>query len=133
MATQHSASFHANAPSDAGDTADEAAAVAEDKRRRNTSASARFRIKKKQRTLNLERTVADLTGRTEELEREASDLRRENGWLKEIVLLKGAGLGTFGGSQSSSSQQPTTSITQGSGRKDGPSSNTTGNGYTTRE
>lgn len=34
--------------------------------------------------------MSDLTGRAEELEREASDLRRENGWLKEIVMLKGA-------------------------------------------
>lgn len=49
---------------------------------------ARFRVKKKQKTLNLERTVSDLTGRVEELEQEASDLRRENGWLKEIVTLK---------------------------------------------
>ncbi|KAF9243897.1 hypothetical protein BU15DRAFT_7434, partial [Melanogaster broomeanus] len=57
----------------------------EDKRRRNTAASARFRIKKKQRSVNLERTVTDLTGRAEELEREAADLRRRNGWLKEIV------------------------------------------------
>ncbi|KAI0318985.1 hypothetical protein OF83DRAFT_876080 [Amylostereum chailletii] len=62
--------------------------VTEDKRRRNTAASARFRIKKKQKTLNLERTVSDLTGRVDELEQEASDLRRENGWLKEIVMLK---------------------------------------------
>ncbi|KAL1738640.1 hypothetical protein HDZ31DRAFT_16016, partial [Schizophyllum fasciatum] len=57
----------------------------EEKRRRNTAASARFRIKKKQKTLNLERSVADLTGRAEELEKEAADLRRENGWLREIV------------------------------------------------
>ncbi|KAJ7462757.1 hypothetical protein B0H11DRAFT_2054204 [Mycena galericulata] len=64
----------------------------EDKRRRNTAASARFRIKKKQRTLDLERSVSDLTGRAEELEREAADLRRENGWLKEIVMLKGGRL-----------------------------------------
>ncbi|KIY67450.1 hypothetical protein CYLTODRAFT_353220 [Cylindrobasidium torrendii FP15055 ss-10] len=63
-----------------------------DKRRRNTAASARFRIKKKQRTLNLERSVNDLTGRAEELEREASDLRRENGWLKEIIMLKSSRL-----------------------------------------
>ncbi|THV06050.1 hypothetical protein K435DRAFT_646114 [Dendrothele bispora CBS 962.96] len=68
------------------------AAVAEDKRRRNTLASARFRIKKKQRNLNLERTVSDLSGRAEELEREVADLRRENGWLKEIVMLKGSRL-----------------------------------------
>ncbi|KAJ7293195.1 hypothetical protein C8J57DRAFT_18852 [Mycena rebaudengoi] len=54
--------------------------------------SARFRIKKKQRTLALERSVSDLTGRAEDLEREASDLRRENGWLKEIVMLKGGRL-----------------------------------------
>jgi hypothetical protein len=30
-----------------------------------------------------------LTGRAEELEREVGDLRQENGWLKEIVVLKG--------------------------------------------
>ncbi|KAH7924018.1 hypothetical protein BV22DRAFT_1047799 [Leucogyrophana mollusca] len=67
----------------------------------DTGDQTRFRIKKKQRTLNLERTVADLTGRTEELEREASELRRENGWLKEIVLLKGRGFGAFGSSNNS--------------------------------
>ncbi|EAU93186.2 hypothetical protein CC1G_13211 [Coprinopsis cinerea okayama7 len=67
----------------------ERAAIAEEKRRRNTAASARFRIKKKQKTINLERSVSDLTGRAEELEREVADLRRENGWLKEIVMLKG--------------------------------------------
>lgn len=67
----------------------ERAMNAEEKRRRNTAASARFRIKKKQKTVNLERSVSDLTGRAEELEREVSDLRRENGWLKEIVMLKG--------------------------------------------
>ncbi|KAI8983419.1 hypothetical protein BD414DRAFT_418338 [Trametes punicea] len=66
----------------------EAIAIAEDKRRRNTAASARFRIKKKLWTLNLERTISDLSGRVEELEREAAELRRENGWLKEIVMLK---------------------------------------------
>ena len=88
----------------------ERAAASDEKRRRNTAASgtsffliigapqsswlilvgvARFRIKKKHRTITLERTVSDLTGRAEELEREVGDLRRENGWLKEIVMLKG--------------------------------------------
>ncbi|CCM00347.1 uncharacterized protein FIBRA_02377 [Fibroporia radiculosa] len=62
--------------------------IAEDKRRRNTAASARFRIKKKQWTLNLERTISDLSSRVQELEAEAAELRRENGWLKEIVMLK---------------------------------------------
>ena len=36
--------------------------------------------------------MSDLTGRAEELEREATELRRENGWLKEIVMLKGRSL-----------------------------------------
>jgi hypothetical protein len=38
----------------------------------------------------LERSVSDLKSRAEELEKEAADLRRENGWLKEIVILKGS-------------------------------------------
>lgn len=116
------ASSNTALPSDASDNADDAAAIAEDKRRRNTSASARFRIKKKQKTLNLERTVTDLTGRTEELEREASELRRENSWLKEIVLLKSRKGGAFGGSQSRNSQQASTSSARGDGRDDNPSS-----------
>lgn len=36
----------------------------------------------------MERTVTSLSRQVEELEREAADLRRENGWLKEIVMLK---------------------------------------------
>lgn len=91
---------------------EDATSIVEDKRRRNTAASgecvctvhvaspsnaiggrtARFRIRKKLKTLNLERIVTDLAGRTEELEREAADLRRENAWLKEIVFLKGRNL-----------------------------------------
>jgi hypothetical protein len=77
----------------------------EDKRKRNTEASgnfnphfaekkritrykARFRLKKKERNLNLEQTISELSGRAEELEKEAENLRRENGWLKEIVVMK---------------------------------------------
>ncbi|KAJ3523580.1 hypothetical protein NM688_g8704 [Phlebia brevispora] len=55
---------------------------------RDSKQTARFRVKKKQWTLNLERSITDLSGRVEELEREAAELRRENGWLKEIVMLK---------------------------------------------
>lgn len=86
--------------------ATERTAIAEDKRRRNTEASgtskhplqrnraptihtARFRAKRKHKTIVLERSVSDLTGRAEELEREAADLRKENRWLKEIVMMKG--------------------------------------------
>ena len=32
--------------------------------------------------------MTDLSGRVDELEQEAADLQRENGWLKEIVILK---------------------------------------------
>lgn len=36
----------------------------------------------------MERTVTSLSRQVDELEREAADLRRENGWLKEIVMLR---------------------------------------------
>jgi len=59
---------------------------AEDKRRRNTAASARFRMKKKEREAALEKKSKDLEGRVNELERECEGLRRENGWLKGLVV-----------------------------------------------
>jgi hypothetical protein len=66
--------------------------VAEDKRRRNTAASARFRLKKKEREAALERKSKDLEIRVNELERECEGLRRENGWLKGLVVgVTGAG------------------------------------------
>ncbi|TDL28766.1 hypothetical protein BD410DRAFT_781298 [Rickenella mellea] len=74
------------APAPEGETDD--VSIAEDKRRRNTMASARFRIKKKHKTLEMERSIADLEGRAGDLEREASDLRRENDWLKEMLIMK---------------------------------------------
>jgi len=36
----------------------------------------------------MEKTVTSLSRQVDELEREAADLRRENGWLKEIVMLR---------------------------------------------
>lgn len=65
---------------------------AEDKRRRNTAASARFRLKKKEREAALERKSKELETRVTELERECEGLRRENGWLKGLVVgVTGAG------------------------------------------
>ncbi|KAI0304671.1 hypothetical protein BC826DRAFT_1100475 [Russula brevipes] len=97
-------------------------ATAEEKRRRNTAASARFRVKKKIRTHNLEHTVSDLTGRVDELEQEAADLRRENGWLKEIVMLKSGtvrgGDSLAGPSQRPSSRDPEGDGDEGSGEED---------------
>jgi len=65
---------------------EDAVSSAEDKRRRNTAASGEGC----QPSMSDSRSeVTDLTGRTDELEQEAADLRRENTWLKEIVVLKG--------------------------------------------
>jgi hypothetical protein len=67
---------------------------AEDKRRRNTAASARFRLKKKEREAALEKTCKELEIRVSELERECEGLRRENGWLKGLVVgVTGGGVG----------------------------------------
>ncbi|KAG5639455.1 hypothetical protein H0H81_001577 [Sphagnurus paluster] len=60
--------------------------AAEDKRRRNTAASARFRLKKKEREAALEGRAKELETRVSELERECEGLRRENGWLKGLVV-----------------------------------------------
>jgi hypothetical protein len=60
--------------------------AAEDKRRRNTAASARFRLKKKEREAALEKRAKELESRVAELERECEGLRRENGWLKGLVV-----------------------------------------------
>ncbi|THH18760.1 hypothetical protein EW146_g2281 [Bondarzewia mesenterica] len=66
--------------------------AAEDKRRRNTAASARFRLKKKEREAALEKKAKELEQRVAELERECEGLRRENGWLKGLVVgVTGAG------------------------------------------
>lgn len=59
---------------------------AEDKRRRNTAASARFRLKKKEREAQMERNMKHLESRVVELEREAEGLRKENGWLRGLLV-----------------------------------------------
>ncbi|KAH7100307.1 hypothetical protein BKA62DRAFT_249587 [Auriculariales sp. MPI-PUGE-AT-0066] len=60
--------------------------ITEDKRRRNTAASARFRAKKKEREQALEKKAKELEGKVGELERDCEALRRENGWLKGLVV-----------------------------------------------
>ena len=66
------------------------AAAEEDKRRRNTAASARFRIKKKQREQALEKTAKDMTDKVEQLEKRVDQLEMENKWLKGLVVEKTA-------------------------------------------
>ncbi|KAF2471568.1 uncharacterized protein BDR25DRAFT_21168 [Lindgomyces ingoldianus] len=72
---------------------DEAARVAaeEDKRRRNTAASARFRVKKKQREQALEKTAKEMTEKVNLLENRIQQLETENTWLKGLITEKNGG------------------------------------------
>lgn len=63
-------------------------AAEEDKRRRNTAASARFRIKKKQREQALEKTVKEVQDKNAKLEARLNQLEMENKWLKELITEK---------------------------------------------
>ena len=77
------------------DVASNPLTAAEDKRRRNTAASARFRLKKKEREAALEGKAKELETKVTELERECEGLRRENGWLRGLVVgVTGAGQGS---------------------------------------
>lgn len=60
----------------------------EDKRRRNTAASARFRVKKKLREQSLEKTVKDTTDKNTALEARVTALELENQWLKNLITEK---------------------------------------------
>lgn len=60
----------------------------EDKRRRNTAASARFRVKKKQREQALETTVKDIQDKNSHLEARLNQLEMENKWLKDLITEK---------------------------------------------
>ncbi|KAI9478719.1 MAG: hypothetical protein EXX96DRAFT_619643 [Benjaminiella poitrasii] len=60
----------------------------EDKRRRNTAASARFRMKKKIREQALERTAKETAEHVEKLEAKVKELEMEAKWLRNLVLEK---------------------------------------------
>ncbi|ROW03718.1 hypothetical protein VMCG_05426 [Cytospora schulzeri] len=66
-------------------------AAEEDKRRRNTAASARFRVKKKQREQALEKSAKEMSDKVSALEQKISQLETENQWLKKLVLEKNDG------------------------------------------
>lgn len=63
-------------------------AAEEDKRRRNTAASARFRVKKKQREQALEKTAKDMSDKVQLLEARVNQLEMENKWLKGLITEK---------------------------------------------
>ncbi|CAG8528499.1 12872_t:CDS:1 [Racocetra fulgida] len=67
-------------------------AAEEDKRRRNTAASARFRVKKKIREQALERTVKEMTSKAETLEGRVKELEMEIKWLRGLIVEKDARL-----------------------------------------
>jgi hypothetical protein len=66
-------------------------AAEEDKRRRNTAASARFRIKKKQREQALEKSAKEMTDKVTALENKVTQLETENKWLKNLLVDKNEG------------------------------------------
>ncbi|KAI9505537.1 hypothetical protein BX070DRAFT_180702, partial [Coemansia spiralis] len=57
----------------------------EDKRRRNTAASARFRVKKKMKEQALERTAREMTAKAAALEKRVQELETETRWLKSLI------------------------------------------------
>jgi len=63
-------------------------AAEEDKRRRNTAASARFRVKKKQREQALEKSAKEMSDKVSALEGRINQLETENKWLKNLVMEK---------------------------------------------
>lgn len=60
----------------------------EDKRKRNQAASARFRQKKKQREQQLMESTRDMQERTKRLEAENDGLKKENMFLKKLLVEK---------------------------------------------
>ncbi|CAO3702654.1 unnamed protein product [Rhizopus stolonifer] len=62
--------------------------VDDDKRKRNTAASARFRIKKKMKEQDKERTVREMTEKSERLEKKVCDLEQEIKWLRKLLIDK---------------------------------------------
>lgn len=70
-------------------------AIEEDKRRRNTAASARFRIKKKQREAALELSARELENQVGELKQENERLRTENEWLRRLITARPEGISSL--------------------------------------
>jgi hypothetical protein len=58
------------------------------KRRRNTEASARFRVKKKMREQALRRTADETTLRSQQLQHRVNELEKEIKWLRELIVEK---------------------------------------------
>jgi len=84
-------------------------AAEEDKRRRNTAASARFRVKKKQREQALEKTTKEMSDKVQALESKILQLEMENKWLKELITEK-AGAGASEGASNVTKAESTAPV-----------------------
>ncbi|KAI9348373.1 hypothetical protein BD770DRAFT_395301 [Pilaira anomala] len=62
----------------------------EDKRRRNTAASARFRVKKKMREQAMEQSVREMTQKSDHLQDRVNNLETEIKFLRSLLLDKAA-------------------------------------------
>lgn len=82
--TPYPDSTASSAPSEEHVTAD----ADEDKRKRNQAASARFRQKKKQREQQMLEQSREMQDRTKKLESEVDNLKRENTFLKKLLVEK---------------------------------------------
>lgn len=65
-------------------------AMEDDKRRRNTLASARFRMKKKLKEQEIERAAKEMKDKVNELEKEVESLKQENKWLRGLIVEQAA-------------------------------------------
>ncbi|KAG0736244.1 hypothetical protein G6F62_010871 [Rhizopus arrhizus] len=63
----------------------------DDKRKRNTAASARFRIKKKMREKALQTTASEMTEKATRMEQRVHELETEIKWLKALIVEKDDG------------------------------------------
>ncbi|KAI7881788.1 hypothetical protein K492DRAFT_236466 [Lichtheimia hyalospora FSU 10163] len=70
------------------DRTEEEKNIEEDKRRRNTAASARFRAKKKLREQAMEQAVKEMSEKSEKLEERVKDLEHEIKWLRSLLIDK---------------------------------------------
>ncbi|KAI8385712.1 hypothetical protein BD560DRAFT_443735 [Blakeslea trispora] len=69
-------------------TTEEGVTPDEDKRRRNTAASARFRIKKKMREQAMEQSVREMTMKSDKLQERVNNLEAEIKFLRNLLLDK---------------------------------------------
>jgi hypothetical protein len=73
---------------DQDDKSEDGTAPDEDKRRRNTAASARFRVKKKLREQAMEQSVREMTLKSDKLQDRVNNLESEIKFLRSLLLDK---------------------------------------------